>query len=56
MLKKAIISSLATLALAVGALAWAQDNRIDTIRSDAPSLAKYGDMGIGVKTISLVNP
>ena len=56
MLKKALIGSLATLAFAVATPAAAQDNRIDTIRSDAPSLAKYGAMGIGVKTISLTNP
>ena len=56
MLKKALIGSLATLAFAVATPAAAQDNRIDTIRSDAPSLAKYGAIGIGVKTISLVNP
>ena len=34
----------------------AQDNRIDTIRPDAPALAKYGSLGIGVKTLTLVNP
>ncbi len=34
----------------------ADDNRIDTIRPDAPALAKYGSLGIGVKTITLTNP
>ena len=28
----------------------AQDNRIDMIRSDAPSLAAYSNLDIGVKT------
>ena len=34
----------------------ADDNRIDTIRPDAPALAKYGSYGIGVKTVQLTNP
>ena len=34
----------------------AQDNRIDTIRADAPELAKYGKHAVGVKTLNLVNP
>lgn len=34
----------------------AQDNRIDTIRADAPALAQYGSLAVGVKTIQLVNP
>ena len=33
----------------------ADDNRIDTIRPDAPALAKYGGLSIGVKTILLTN-
>ena len=56
MLKKAFFGGLATLALLAALPALAQDNRIDTIRPDAPSLAKYGAMGVGVKTISLTNP
>jgi predicted dienelactone hydrolase len=40
----------------VAAGAQAQENRIDTIRPDAPLLAKHGAMPIGVKTIQLVNP
>ena len=56
MLTKAIFGGLAALALGAGASAMAQDNRIDTIRSDAPSLAKYGALAIGVKTITLTNP
>ena len=34
----------------------ADDNRIDTIRPDAPALAKYGSFGVGVKTITVTNP
>ena len=34
----------------------ADDNRIDTIRPDAPALAKYGGLSIGVQTILLTNP
>ena len=32
------------------------DNRIDTIRSDAPELARYGTFAVGVKTVTLTNP
>ncbi len=59
MLKKALVAgTVAALAawLLPSAGALAQDNRIDTIRSDAPALAKYGALGVGVKTIQLVNP
>lgn len=42
-----------TMTAAIGAMA---ENRIDTIRSDAPELAAYGDHAIGVRTIDLVNP
>lgn len=31
-------------------------NRIDLIRGDAPELAAYGDLKIGVRTLELVNP
>jgi len=48
----AVCAALALVALA----AQAQDNRIDTIRSDAPELAKYGKLAIGVKTLNLVHP
>ena len=34
----------------------AQDNRIDTIRSDAPALAPYGKHQVGVTTLQLQNP
>ena len=33
----------------------AQENRIDAVRPDAPELAPYGDLEIGVRTIDLVN-
>jgi predicted dienelactone hydrolase len=42
--------------LAFAAQAQAQDNRIDTIRSDAPELARYGKHAVGVKTLNLVHP
>lgn len=51
---KHIIVATATIALGVGgALA---ENRIDTQLPNAPSLAAYGDMPVGVRTIELVNP
>ncbi|MDI9335156.1 MAG: dienelactone hydrolase [Cytophagales bacterium] len=31
-------------------------NRIDTIRADAPALAAYGAYGVGVRTIQVTNP
>ncbi len=41
------------LALALPALA---ENRIDTIRPDAPALAAYGSQAIGVRTLQFVHP
>jgi len=38
------------------ALSFAQTNRIDQIRSDAPALAAYGPLSIGVKTLQFKNP
>ncbi len=32
------------------------ENRIDTIRADAPELAAYGDLPVGVRQIELTNP
>lgn len=32
------------------------ENRIDRIRPDAPDLAAYGTLPIGVQTLSFVNP
>ncbi len=55
MFKKPIAALLAALSILAGA-ALAQDNRIDTIRSDAPELAQYGKAAIGVKTLRMVNP
>ena len=55
-----IVSALLSATLAAGLVlagpAAAQDNRIDTIRADAPALAKYGAFGIGVKTLTFTNP
>ena len=45
--------SIAFFALSTAAIA--EDNHIDTIRADAPALAKYGMFNIGVKTFSFVN-
>ena len=59
MKQKAILAGLATALaawLTPAGLAWAEDNHIDTIRADAPVLAQYGKLGIGVKTIRLTNP
>ncbi len=39
-----------------GGISHAQANRIDLIRSDAPSLAAYGAFDIGVKTAQFKNP
>jgi predicted dienelactone hydrolase len=44
------------LGLSLMSASQAADNRIDTIRPDAPALAQYGKFGVGVKTIQLVNP
>jgi predicted dienelactone hydrolase len=41
------------VAIALPALA---ENRIDTIRPDAPELAAYGSQAIGVRTLHFVNP
>ena len=55
MIKHAIVTGLTAL-LALSGAVQAQDNRIDTIRSDAPELAPYGKLNVGVKTLNLVNP
>ncbi|MEZ7830230.1 MAG: dienelactone hydrolase, partial [Gammaproteobacteria bacterium] len=34
----------------------AQENRIDTVRPDAPELASFGDYDIGVRTLEFVDP
>lgn len=34
----------------------AQDNRVDTIRPDAPALSPYGGFAVGVKTLQFINP
>jgi len=47
-------TGLLTLVLTLSA-SWAQ-NRIDTIRADAPALAAYGSQSIGVRTLQVVNP
>lgn len=56
MLKHTIAGVAVLSALAAPAAALAEDNHIDTIRSDAPALASYGSEPVGVKTLQLVNP
>lgn len=55
MLKKAMAMGFAALIGLAGA-AKAEDNHIDTIRSDAPELAQYGKFSVGVKTLKMTNP
>ena len=45
-----------TIFMTFSGFAMAAENRIDTIRSDAPALAAYGKFSIGVKTVKLSNP
>ncbi len=57
MYRQAVIATtLCGALLGVGPTAMAQDNRIDTIRPDAPELAKYGNFAVGVKALRLLNP
>lgn len=42
--------------ITAAAVSFAQDNRVDTIRPDAPSLAPYGEYPVGVRTVRFVNP
>jgi len=51
MLKKCAVA----LLLLSSSLSWAQDNRIDLIRHDAPALANFGKYAIGVRTITVVD-
>ena len=55
MLRKAMAMGFAALIGLAGA-AKAEDNHIDTIRSDAPELAQYGKFSVGVKTLKMTNP
>jgi predicted dienelactone hydrolase len=57
MFRQALLATSLCCALLVAANpAMAQDNRIDTIRPDAPALAAYGTFAVGVKTLNLVHP
>ncbi len=47
---------LALLTTALAADSSRAENRIDTIRPDAPELAAYGEFSVGVRTLELVNP
>jgi predicted dienelactone hydrolase len=48
-------AALTSALILTGAVALAQ-NRIDLVRPDAPALAAFGPLAIGVTTLSLVNP
>ena len=50
---KPLIAAMVTAGLATGAFA---ENRIDTQRPDAPALAAYGELKVGVRTIEMTNP
>jgi predicted dienelactone hydrolase len=54
MRKNTVVLGIVALMALTGALA--QDNRIDTVRPDAPALAQYGRQSVGVKTLQLTNP
>ena len=44
-----------TIQIALAGDSMAQENRIDQVRPDAPELAPYGELEIGVRTLDLVN-
>jgi len=57
MLKRVfVISAVLWGLLSPSGAALAQENRIDTIRSDAPALAQYGKFSVGVSTLKVLNP
>ncbi len=47
---------LSAVCLVIAPLTYANENRIDTIRPDAPELAQYGKSAVGVRTLQLINP
>lgn len=51
-----ILTALAFAGMVGSFATHAQENRVDSIRSDAPELAKYGQQAVGVRTVKLVNP
>lgn len=55
-MSKNFMAALSAALCVISGATLAQDNRIDTIRSDAPELAQYGKFVVGVKTLSVVNP
>ena len=52
-MKKIVYSTILGLLFTFGIIA--QTNRIDTIRPDAPELAKWGNYKIGVRTIHVIH-
>jgi predicted dienelactone hydrolase len=54
---KSLLTGLAVLTLGLLPMSTPlAQNRIDTIRADAPALAAYGTHSIGVRTLQVVNP
>jgi predicted dienelactone hydrolase len=54
---KSLLTGLAVLTLGLIPMSTPlAQNRIDTIRADAPALAAYGTHSIGVRTLQVVNP
>ena len=51
-----IKSLTAVFAFCVLGTAFAADNRVDTVRFDAPELARFGDLDIGVRTLEMTDP
>jgi predicted dienelactone hydrolase len=51
-----ILVIVAAMVFAGSSVALAQENRIDLIRPDAPELATFGSLAVGVRTIQLSNP
>ncbi len=48
------LTSFCLLASLVAGQLWAQENRIDIVRADAPELAQFGNLDIGVRTLEVV--
>ncbi|MGS0756951.1 alpha/beta hydrolase family protein [Roseateles sp. GG27B] len=54
-MSKNSVAALSAALCVISGAALALDNRIDTIRSDAPELAQYGKFAVGVKTLTVVH-
>ncbi len=51
---KRYLANLGFIAVLQSGFLWAQENRIDIIRADAPELASFGEFDIGVRTLEVV--